>query len=486
MFKIYIKKSILLSVITSLLILSFFKDNIHNNQIYTEFINKYINNEFYNKDNGKCNQLDPIYVFIQRFKRNPFTICKNNKSYHICFQSSKYDYYNKLYRFPYGVICLMNNFILNPSQSLQTNLTYKGPIDATNRGSPILSKGFFSMRCEKNDISSNYSKLYTNYFNSWNYENIYENGEVEELAPGKTVFLISRNEDSPNLFHGFSEFINSLSIMYLFNLKPEDIQIIFLESMLLNNEPLIDLYTHIISKDNKPIYIRNLSKKYHISSAFFIPVGADSPLFMLINSPDCSYSTLTYKIVNQMINKYLNITNFKDSFISDNETFYYPKLIIKNHFLNKTFNKTITIQWRKVWPKGRTNQKRILGNGPELTEKLSNFLPNNFLIRLIDTASLSISEQISIMKNTQYFIGVHGAGLSLSIFMSNYSIMHEITPYKKNKLLLLMSKLSGHKSYSDIIKNKIEIIEKNEYIYFDEDQFVDCILKRMRQNNIIE
>ena len=89
------------------------------------------------------------------------------------------------------------------------------------------------------------------------------------------------------------------------------------------------------------------------------------------------------------------------------------------------------------------------------------------------------------MKNTDYFIGIHGAGLSLSIFMANHSILHEILPYKRNKLLLLMSKLSGHKSYSDIIKSKIEIRDNNEYIYFDDTTFLNCILKRMKQNNII-
>ena len=96
-----------------------------------------------------------------------------------------------------------------------------------------------------------------------------------------------------------------------------------------------------------------------------------------------------------------------------------------------------------------------MGNGPKLAELLANNLPENFLIRLIDTASLPIIQQISIMKSTDYFIGIHGAGLALSIFMPNNSILHEINPYKKNQLLLLMSKLSSHKSYSEIIKNKI-------------------------------
>ena len=98
---------------------------------------------------------------------------------------------------------------------------------------------------------------------------------------------------------------------------------------------------------------------------------------------------------------------------------------------------------------------------------------------------MPIVQQISIIKDTDYFIGVHGAGLALSIFMSNTSILHEILPYKKNKLLTLMSKLSGHITYSDVIRNKIKIIEQNEYIFFEEDAFVKCVMKHMKQNNMI-
>ena len=54
-----------------------------------------------------------------------------------------------------------------------------------------------------------------NYFNSWNYNFNDERKNIEELSKGKTVFFISRNEGSPNLFHGFSEIINFLSIMYI-------------------------------------------------------------------------------------------------------------------------------------------------------------------------------------------------------------------------------------------------------------------------------
>ena len=187
---ILFKKSTLLSVISFALILSFLINNINKIQLYTKINHKYVEDEFYIKENNKCNELDPIYVFSQRFKRNPFDICKSNKSQHKCFQSSKYDHYNKLYRFPFGVICLMDNFILDPSKSLQTNLTYKGPIDIINRGSPILSKGFFNMKCKDNLIHKNYSLLYKKYFNSWNYDYYEDYHEIEELAPNKTVFLL--------------------------------------------------------------------------------------------------------------------------------------------------------------------------------------------------------------------------------------------------------------------------------------------------------
>ena len=83
----------------------------------------------------------------------------------------------------------------------------------------------------------------------------------EELAPGKTIFFLSRNQDSPNLFHGGSELINVISIMYLLKLVPEQIQIIFLESISINNDPFYDLYKNLISRGGEPIYIKNLKKK---------------------------------------------------------------------------------------------------------------------------------------------------------------------------------------------------------------------------------
>ena len=179
----------------------------------------------------------------------------------------------------------------------------------------------------------------------------------------------------------------------------------------------------------------------------------------------------------------MNITDYKDSFISDGEIFYYPQKILESYKENVTFTKIVTFQWRRVWPKGRNNQQRILGNGPELADKLAEVLPKNILVRLIDTASLPINEQISIMRKTDYFVGIHGAGLTLSIFSPSHCIYHEVLPRSNMNGLLLMASLSGHKTYSDIIPADVKFINENEYIFFNEDKFAQSILEHLKENN---
>ena len=177
----------------------------------------------------------------------------------------------------------------------------------------------------------------------------------------------------------------------------------------------------------------------------------------------------------------MNIKKFSEPIDYNKEIYYYPKTITNPN--SSKYNKFITFQWRKVWPKGRKGQTRILGNATQLIDKLASCLPKNILIRLVDTAQLNISEQISIMKKTDYFIGVHGAGLFLSIFMPIKSILHEISFGKKTNNLLKMSRLSGHITYGDEIRANIRNISDNEYIFFESNNFINTVLEHMKKNN---
>ena len=456
------------------------KDNKEESRIKLEELKNEINNST-NEEEPSCEEFDPINIFNKRLQVKPTTICQNGKSNHICYKDG-----NEIFVAKNGVICKMENIILDPSKWKDGGFIYKGPVDEKSRGCPILSEGFFNIKCETYKQYSGYDFIYDNYFNGWNYKYNNTNEELEELAPGKTVFFLSRNQDSPNLYHGGSEFVNAVSLLYLFDKNPEDVQVVFLDSIVLNDDPFYDLYKNLISRGGEPIYVRNLTKKYRVSSGIHVPINWDSPCFINSDVPSCKYPTKTYKFYNGLVDIYMNISKFTDTFVSDNQTFYYPKSIISNRDLNINFTKIVSFQWRRVWPPGRSGQQRILGNGPELADKLASKLPKNILLRLIDTASLPISQQISILRETDYYVGIHGAGLALSIFAPNHCILHEVLPENNMNGLLLMGALSGHKTYSDIIESNTRSIEGNEYVFFEPNFFVDKVIEHMKENKIID
>ena len=500
---IFAIRIIIFIILYSLIIIKF-KDNlkrkkrkniikkINRNSVY-KIDEIYKNIESYEIKHNKmeCNVLDPINIFKKRLTSTSTILCSNDDSNHICFKDG-----NDLFVARNGASCEFKNVIIDPSKWRADNNIYKGPMDPNNRGCPLLSEGFFNIQCksgEKNNYSG-YDFIYNNYFNGWNYE--YKNYEkekeqLEELAPGKTVFFISRNQDSPNLYHGGSEFVNALAIMYLMNLNPKDIQIVFLESILIMDDPFYDLYKELIGRGGEPIHIKNLTKKYLVSKGVHIPINWDSPCFIRSEVPECiNHPTKTYYLYNMLIDKYISPDNYTDIISNNNknnsEIFYYPETIINEITKNKnSFNKILTFQWRRVWPKGRKGQYRILGNGPELADKLSSLLPKNILLRLIDTARLPIKQQISIMRNTDYFVGIHGAGLSLSIFAPQNCIYHEVLHVPNMNGLELFAALSGHKVYKDIIAANVKYIDGNENIFFNVDEFAKIVISHLKESNLM-
>ena len=436
----------------------------------------------YNK--GECNKLDPINILKQRYNSTPKILCQNGDTSHICYKDD-----NPLFAYKNGVSCEFRDIIIDPSKWKEDGNIYKGPKDFINKGSPLIFNGFFNIKCKNNIISEykGYNFIYNKYFQAWNY-NYNEDEKLEELAPGKTIFFISRNQDSPNLYHGGSEFINSLSTMYLLNLEPEDIQIVFLESIKINDDPFYYLYKNLISRGGEPIHIRKLKKKYHISNGIHIPINWDSPCFIVTSIPNCrNHRTKTYYFYNKLIDIFIPIKIYNDSFVNYNkEFFYYPKSTIRIKPNDKNENKKIiTFQWRRVWPQGRKGQRRILGNGPELSDKISSLLPNNVLLRLVDTASLSLKDQISLMRNTDYLLGTHGAGLSLIIYAPENCIYHEIFNSPRMRGLALFASLSGHKVYRDIIKAEVKKVDGNEYLFFNEKEFVKSVINHVKKNFLV-
>ena len=96
-----------------------------------------------------------------------------------------------------------------------------------------------------------------------------------------------------------------------------------------------------------------------------------------------------------------------------------------------------------------------------------------------------MEEQISLIKSTDYLIGMHGAGLSLSMFLPHNSFLHEVRHTKMIDVLCLMGALSGHRTYSEVLNNNVSSINGNQMVTFDEDDFVNHILQHMKENKFI-
>jgi hypothetical protein len=118
--------------------------------------------------------------------------------------------------------------------------------------------------------------------------------------------------------------------MHLLYLKPENIQIVFLESMKFNDDTFYYLYKYIISRGGEPLHIRSLNTRYHISNAIHLPINWDSPCFTQSDIPNCKNKSKTYHYLYNSVLKYMNITNFVDNKNYNKEIFYYPKSFINS------------------------------------------------------------------------------------------------------------------------------------------------------------
>ena len=226
---------------------------------------------------------------------------------------------------------MMKNFFLNFSNWKEDGYVYNGPVNKKTKGQALISKGFFKMQCHIKGNISNYNNIYKKYFNSWEYilddQSKNEIYNKKELCPGKILFILNRNQDSPNLLIGGAGFINAFSLMYLLKIKPENIQVLFLESIKINNDPFYSLFKNIISRGGEPLYARNLDKNliYHVSNAILVPINWDSPVFCKTKIPTCLKISKTYKVLLKSIFKYMNIPEFFDGTNYDKEIFLYPK-----------------------------------------------------------------------------------------------------------------------------------------------------------------
>ena len=450
------------------------KINKINNSIYKNNpgLSKYLNMTNYSvpeDQTWECKLHDGFKNFKSLKESKSYVLCNGEKNKHICYYQTKFGFEKG------GVLCELENVILDP-----TKFKYYSKCPNRRDTYPEISDFFFNMNCKETNEKFLYHSDYYYYFKHWDYHYYSIDDKIEEIGKNKTVLIISSRHF--NIYHGILGVMNALSTMYIYGLEPENVQILLMEKCPPEFDFYYPFYSELISRGGDIIFLNELdkNKKYLIKHSINVPHIEDSPFFIYTGLLYCKYRTPPFKYLLHLISKYFFIPEFYDS-LDYNDTIIRYSTNIKN--VNDTkYTKFVTIQWRKPFPPDRKNQGRLMGNGPELLNKLQAKMKDNVLVRLADTSYLSLNDQIALMLKTDYLVGIHGAGFTLGPYLSDEAIIHEISIGHFNDMSLSICGLSGHRVFKDSINGNI--IKKNgEYMYLNADEFVRAVLYTMRQVN---
>jgi EGF domain-specific O-GlcNAc transferase len=95
----------------------------------------------------------------------------------------------------------------------------------------------------------------------------------------------------------------------------------------------------------------------------------------------------------------------------------------------------------------RKTRRALIGQD-EYLAKLRERFPD-VLVQVVDLASLSLPEQLALVRNTDILAGVRGAGLTHGIFMAAGSAMVEIILYDFGQRLSESCKVEGPSVFWD-------------------------------------
>lgn len=260
-----------------------------------------------------------------------------------------------------------------------------------------LSRGFFRLPCG-NEVAYTFGSD-SHYLNSWmkKLETKRETLDSYEM-PGFTIAV--QRYEYVNMYHTMTDWFNTFLVAKVFQLNPKNITILWIDG-----HPSGGLDSTWRDLFGKVVRIGEIRKPVAFNSLIWGIVGYDSPL---------NKHTLTEV-------SYLG--EFRQFFLSKHGIF--PEDALNCKMLN------ILILWRRDYvahprnPSGSISRK--IKNEDELLRKISDkFKGHNVAGLQIDV--LPMREQLKITAKTDILIGMHGAGLSHTLFLPGHASLIEIFP----------------------------------------------------------
>jgi len=244
---------------------------------------------------------------------------------------------------------------------------------------------------------------------------------------GETTYLMPRDADGDNMFHVSADLMNMEVVYRVMGLNGHDVQVVIWDKLPLYS--YIDLIERAFNGGKRLVNLQDLLTLdstrqtivfehlvFHLESP-----AANVHEFVTLAFPkqepmQCRTSSL-WRAYQQRVLCAYNLWQASPPSV--------PHL-------------TLSIRQRT----SKKNVGRVLANQKELETV---FMEGNMLTwQTVDLADMSFKEQINVMRKTNVYVGIHGAGLILIMFTAEESILLEIHPnYRRDRHFRHVTRLSG-------------------------------------------
>ena len=263
------------------------------------------------------------------------------------------------------------------------------------------SKGFWKIRCESNSVPSDFWFSWFPYLevsSDVNYTTIVAMNEVDIE---NSITIAIERKDYVNLHNFIRQMYNTFLLMMIYKKQPKEVAILILDG---HPKGILD----------KPWY--DIFGK--VTRAGTLP----RPRL---------YKTLIWGFAESDDGGLADIEADHVPYIEEFRSFFLQAFGINNLSVLDCKHVTITIILRRDMVFHPRNKQGIVGrkifNEDELIEDLLNAFPNA-CVQAILMDALPLANQLQIISSTDILIGMHGAGMTHSVFLPRHAAVLEIFP----------------------------------------------------------
>ena len=258
------------------------------------------------------------------------------------------------------------------------------------------SKGFWKVRCVSNDVPDDVQFPWFLYLETTSDAN----GDWNEIDK-ETMFTIAvTRQDYVNLHNFVRQMYNAFLLMMIFKKQPKEVAVLFLDGhpagML--DKPWYDIFSKVMRAGTfaRPVLYKNLVWGFKESDGGLTDLEAEHV-----------------------------------PYIEEFRSFFLQEFQVHNSSALDCNTVVITVILRRDKLFHPRNEKGVVGrkilNEDEIIEDLLKAFPNA-CVQAVLMDSLPIGNQLEIISSTDILIGMHGAGMTHTVFLPQHAAVLELFP----------------------------------------------------------